>query len=260
MRIATWNVNSVRIRLPRLLAYLQREAPNVVCLQELKCTNDKYPGEAIAQLGYQSAIYGQPGYNGVAILANSPLEDVTLGMEDALAEEDQQARIIAASVAGIRIVSVYVPNGNALDHPSYQYKLVWLERLHAYLQRQQQRFGLPLLVAGDFNVAPQDGDVAQPEQWQDSVLCHGQVRQALAKVVGSTFVDVFAKHHPGLGQYSWWHYRALAFAKNNGLRIDLLYADGRLATRSSGARILRDERKGEKPSDHVPVEASFAWP
>lgn len=260
MIVATWNVNSIRAREARLFAWLDQHRPDVVCLQELKATVDKLPLEALRERGYHVAANGQPTYNGVAILAREPLADVKVGLGDVA--EDPQARLVAATVAGVRILSCYVPNGADVGSDKWRYKLVWLERLQKHLATAYRSTDA-LVLCGDFNVAPTDHDVARPEEWRDTVLCHDDARAALARVTETlALVDTFRQHHAGGGHYSWWDYRNLGFPKGNGLRIDLVFATASLAARCTAASIDRDERKGEGAgkgaSDHAPVLATFA--
>lgn len=250
MKIATWNVNSVKARRERLLAFLQREAPDVVCLQELKAVDSQFPRDDVQQAGYHVAVYGEKTYNGVAILSRTPMEDIQLGLRDAV--NDPQARLISARVQGMRILSVYVPNGGEPSSEKYSYKLQWLTRLRqrvsALLASEPD-----LVLCGDLNIAPDDRDVAKPEQWNQTVLCLPEVRAEFRQLLLLGLEDVFRKHHEGGGLYSWWDYRMLGFAKDNGLRIDHILASPRLAALSTGARVDRDERKGKRPSDHAPV-------
>jgi len=254
MKIATWNVNSIRSRLERVLSWLEKVEPDVVCLQELKTADDAFPHEAIREAGYHAAVFGQKTYNGVAILSRTEPQDVQRGMGDDT--DDPQARLIAAEIDGIQVISAYVPNGQTVGSEKYTYKLHWLRRLREYVDR---RFApsVPLVLCGDFNVAPDDRDVANPERWAVSVLCHQAARDALESVCRWGLIDVFRQHHPEGGIYSWWDYRMLAFPKNDGLRIDHIFASEQLAKRCTSADIDRDERKGKKPSDHVPVVAAF---
>ena len=254
MKIATWNVNSVRARLDRLVAWLGRHRPDVLCLQELKGMEDAFPFDAIAEAGYHAAVLGQKTYNGVAILSRNESADVRRGMGDDA--DDPQARLISAEVAGVRVFSAYVPNGREVGSESWDYKLRWLDRLAAHIEREFSA-SQPIALCGDFNVAVDDADVARPDEWEGSVLCHPDARDALSRIRQWGFVDVFRKHNPAGGIYSWWDYRRLAFPKNHGLRIDHIYATTPLADRSAGAFVDRDERKGQKPSDHAPVIAEF---
>lgn len=253
MRVATWNVNSVHARLPRLLAWLARTRPDVVCLQETKTVDEKFPGEAIAAAGYQHATCGQRTYNGVAILSRTPLTDVAQGgLPGDDGAPDPQARLVAATTCGLRVMSVYVPNGQAMGTAKCAYKLAWLARLRALLGAREN-LRAPVVVAGDMNVAPRDSDVAEPARWAETVLCHPEVRAAYRAVLDAGLVDDFARLHPEGGIYSWWDYRALGFAKGNGLRIDALLTSRPLSPRVTAAGVDRDERKGERPSDHAPV-------
>jgi exodeoxyribonuclease-3 len=251
MRIATWNVNSVRARHDRLLAFLARHAPDVVCLQELKVDDADFPFEPLQQAGYHAAIHGQKAYNGVAILARSEPTEVERGLDDG------QSRLIAARVAGVRVVSAYFPNGGGVGSESWPYKLDWMRRLRAWLDARASTRE-PLALCGDFNVAPEDRDVAFPMRWGGSVLCHPDARAALDEVRGFGLVDVLRKHHPEAGHFSWWDYRKLAFPKGDGLRIDHVWATEALAGRSRDCFVDRPERKGKLPSDHAPVLADFA--
>ena len=255
MKIVSWNVNSIRARGERLLAMLERHKPDVVCLQELKVTNDLFPAEALLAAGYQVAAHGQKAYNGVAILAKTPMSDIARDLDDGV--DDTQARLIAATVDGVRIITVYVPNGDRVGSDKYSYKVAWLKRLRQHLQRRytpQQ----PLIICGDFNIAPRLCDVEKPEQWESTVLFHPEMRQNLQEITSWGLIDIFAKHHPDGKSYSWWDYRMLGFPKNNGLRIDLIYGTDVMACRSTAASIDRDERRGLSPSDHAPVMAEFS--
>ncbi len=254
MKIATWNVNSIRARQERLLGWLGEHQPDVVCLQELKVTDDAFPHDAIGAAGYHAAVLGQKTYNGVAILSKTEPTEVLRGLDDDV--DDPQARLLAANVEGVRILSAYVPNGQEVGSDKFAYKLDWLRRLRAYLDHRHTP-SQPLVVCGDLNVAPDEHDVANPEQWADSVLCHAQARDALSQVCAWGLVDVFRQHHPEGGLYSWWDYRMLAFPKNNGLRIDHVLATEPMAKRCTSAEIDREQRKGPKPSDHAPVMAEF---
>lgn len=253
-KIATWNVNSVRARLERLLAWLGREQPDVLCLQELKVTDDDFPRAELEAAGWQLAVHGQKTYNGVAILSRTPLEDVIAGLGDGVG--DPEARLLSARAAGARVVCAYVPNGKTVGSDKWAYKLEWLRRLRAYLDRTADR-AQPLLLCGDFNVAPEDRDVARLEEWKDTVLCHEEARERLREIVAWGLVDTIRLHHTGDGPFTWWDYRMLGFPKNNGLRIDHIFATRPLAARCTGAYVVREERKGKLPSDHAPVVAVF---
>ncbi|MCC6641700.1 MAG: exodeoxyribonuclease III [Deltaproteobacteria bacterium] len=255
MRVATWNVNSVRARLPRLLAWLEATRPDVLCLQEIKVETAKFPAETLAAAGYHAAVNGQRTYHGVAILSREPALDVAAGLRDG--GDDAQARLVSARIGGVRVLSAYVPNGGEVGSEKFAFKLAWLERLRAHLAATASAQE-PLVLCGDLNVAPEDRDVAHPEAWADTVLCHADVRTALRRVMDWGLVDTFRLHHVDGGFYSWWDYRQLAFPRNDGLRIDHILATAPLAKRCTAASIDREARKGAQPSDHVPVLAEFA--
>ena len=255
MKLASWNVNSVRARSERLLAWLARQEPDVVCLQELKTEDSGFPFAELKAAGYEAVTYGQKTYNGVAILSRTPIERVTRGLSDGVS--DDQARLIAGTVQGIRVLSAYVPNGQVVGSEKYAYKLAWLGRLRRYLDRHA-RVDEPLALCGDFNVAPEERDVYDPLAWQGETLFHADARQALSQVVDFGLVDTLRLHRPEPGLYSWWDYRMLAFPKNRGLRIDQIWATPPLADRCVDASIDREERKGKQPSDHAPCIAVFS--
>lgn len=254
MRIATWNVNSVKAREERLLAYLTQRAPDVLCLQEIKVEDAKFPVEACRTLGYQAAVFGQRAYNGVAILSRTPLAAVRRGFGDG--DADEQARFLEATTAGVRVMCAYVPNGQAVGSEKYAYKLRWLERLGRHLASAPR--DEPAVLCGDMNVAPEAIDVHDPTAWEGHVLCSEAERQALAHALGAGLVDVVRRLNPDARLYSWWDYRQLAFPKNHGLRIDHIFASEPLAERATAAGVDRDARKGKLPSDHAPVWAEFS--
>jgi exodeoxyribonuclease-3 len=255
MRIATWNVNSIKARKERLMAWLTVHAPDVLCLQELKVEDGAFPYDELQQAGFHAIVHGQKTYNGVAILTRKRAEEVRLGLGDQV--EDPQSRIAAATIDGVTVISIYVPNGGDPGSDKWSYKLAWLERFLAYLGRNFQP-SQPLVVCGDLNIAPDDRDVARPDEWASSVLCAAEVRAAFQRLLAWGLVDCFRKHHEEGGLYSWWDYRQLGFPKNNGLRIDHILATPCMAQRCSGAFIDREQRKGKLPSDHAPVIADFA--
>ena len=251
MRVATWNVNSVRARLERLLAWLEKAQPDLVCLQEVKAQAADFPYEALRAAGYHAAVYGQKTYNGVAILSRSAPRAVETGLNDAY--DDPEARLITAEYDGLHVLSAYLPNGATVGSEKWAYKLEWLARLRAFLDNRFLPDEDAVLLCGDFNVAFDDRDVAQPEDWQGSVLYHPEARDALNAVLDWGLVDTVRLHHEGPGPFTWWDYRHGAFYRNNGLRIDHILATPALAARCTGASVDRDERKGDKPSDHAPV-------
>jgi len=254
LKVATWNVNSVNSRLERLLQFLKRESPDVLCLQELKCMEEKFPFEPIRAAGYDVAVYGQKTYNGVAILSKQPITQVQKGFGDGV--DDPAARFILGYCEKLWVASAYVPNGQTVGSAAYEYKLKWYARLESLLK---SRFtpGDSLLVAGDFNVAPEDRDCHNPTEWEGAVLFSEPEKAALKSLCRFGLVDTFRLHHQDSGLYSWWDYRQLAFPFNKGLRIDFILASSSLASVCNDASIDRDERKGEKPSDHAPCLATF---
>jgi exodeoxyribonuclease-3 len=258
MKVASWNVNSVNVRRERLLRWLADKQPDVLCLQELKGLDDAFPSADVYELGYQAALYGQRTYNGVGILAKAhAIEDVRRGFDDG--EDDAEARFLSARVAGLRVLCCYVPNGGELSSPKYVYKQRWLDRLLVYLERHHSA-SEPLLVCGDFNIAPEDRDCYDPEGWRDSVLFHEIVKEKWRRLIAFGLVDTYRLHVQEAGKFSWWDYRMLSFPKGRGLRIDHVLATRQLAERCTGALIDREERKGKQPSDHAPVMIEFDWP
>jgi exodeoxyribonuclease-3 len=252
MRIASWNINSLRKRQDRLFAWLEQRRPEVVCLQETKCTDDQFPVLALQAVGYHSVYHGEKSYNGVAILSQGEPLDVRASLCDEIA--DPQARVIAATVRDIRVFSIYAPNGQAVGLPAYQYKLQWFERLRDCLIKETNP---QLIVCGDFNVAPGDTDVHDPALWRGAIMCSDGERTAFQHLCNLGLADTLRLHHDEAGLFSWWDYRMLAFPKNRGLRIDVILASGALAKKCTAAGIDREMRKGKEPSDHAPVWADF---
>ena len=257
MKIATWNVNSVRVREARLTAFLLREQPDVLCLQELKVVDGDFPHDAVRAAGYEAVTFGQKTYNGVGILARigTSLENVTRGFEDGV--DDPQARVIAADVLGVRVVSVYVPNGGEVLSEKWAYKQSWLKRLQAYAEGSLN-LNARVAICGDINIAPEARDVARPERWKNSVLFHPEMTAAFTELLSKGYVDSVRLHHQGDGPLTWWDYRMLAFPKGDGLRIDHIFASAALASTCVETRVDRDERKGAQPSDHAPLIARFS--
>lgn len=254
MLLATWNVNSIRARLPRLLAWLERRRPDVVCLQETKVVDEDFPFGELQTLGYHACAFGQRTYNGVALLSRAEPHDVQRGLPDDPPDADR--RVLAASVAGIRVIDVYAPNGTALDDPRYAGKLEWFRRLLHYLEAtaspQQE-----LVICGDFNVAPEDRDVWDAEQWRGQLLFTEPEKDALRRLMDWGLEDTLRRLHPEEQVFTWWDYRNAAFFRGWGLRIDHVLATPPLAARCTAVEVDRAERKGEKPSDHAPVLAWF---
>ena len=253
MRLATWNVNSLTARLPRVTEWITQQQPDVLCLQETKQADEKFPAAAFADLGYQSVHHGEGRWNGVALISRVGLTDVTRGF--ATPEDEHGARCVAATCGGVRVYSVYVPNGRSLDSEFYGYKLAWLARLRAVLDAAHGPGG-PVAVCGDFNVAPDDGDVWDPAAFVGLTHVTEPEREALRHVMAWGLEDVFRRFNPP-GVFSWWDYRGGDFHQGRGVRMDLLLVSGDLAERACGAFVDRDARKGQKPSDHAPVVADF---
>ena len=255
MKIASWNVNSLNVRLPHLQQWLQDFAPDVVGLQETKLEDHKFPEDALLAAGYRSAFIGQKTYNGVAILARHSIEDVQLGIPGF---DDVQARAIAATVNGVRIVNLYVVNGQDIGTDKYAYKLRWLEAVHAWLADELQRHPR-LVVLGDFNIAPDDRDVHDPLVWNnDHILTSTAERDALRGLLGLGLHDGFRLHHDDAGIFSWWDYRQAAFRRNLGLRIDLTLVSDALKADALAAGIDRTPRTWERASDHTPAWVQLA--
>lgn len=254
MLVASWNVNSIRARQARVVEWVQRHRPDVLCLQETKVTDDAFPLEPFRAAGYEVALHGQKAYNGVAIASRVGLTDVRRGFDDG--GDEVGSRLISAQVGGIHVYCVYVPNGQVVGSAQWDVKLLWFDRLRALLQRHAPSD--PVVVTGDFNVAPEERDVHDPEFWKRQVLFHPLARAALQRLCGDRLIDTFRLHHQEAGLYSWWDYRGLGFPRNLGLRIDLVLASTELAARCTAASIDREARKGALPSDHAPVLARFA--
>ena len=254
-KIVTWNFNSVAMRKDRLLAFLERERPDALCLQELKCIDEKFPMGEINDAGYHASVFGQKAYNGVAVITKQKPLKVQRNFGAPL--DDEASRFIAVKLPeGIWVMSAYCPNGQALGTEKFAYKLDWFIRLRRYLDSNHNRTEKIALV-GDFNITPEDADVYDPIALKEQIHTSSQERAALKQVVGFGFYDTFRLHHKEAGLFSWWDYRQMAFPQNRGLRIDMIYATPPLAQQSTGARIDREERKGDKPSDHAPVIADF---
>lgn len=253
--IVTWNVNSLRVRQEHVLRWLVDHQPDVLCLQETKVVDDLFPLEPFENIGYGAAVSGQKTYNGVAILARHPIEDVVIGFDGKDSEE--QKRLIAAKVGGIHVVNSYVPQGSSLDSPKFAYKLDFLEKLAGYFARRHDPAS-QLVWVGDINVAPEAEDVFDVQEMEGEVSFHPSEREALEKIRKWGFEDQFRKFEQGGGFYSWWDYRAGAFRRNRGLRIDLIWATGALSSRCLSCWMDREERSRERASDHIPVVATYA--
>lgn len=255
MKIATWNVNSISVRLPQVLDWLAANKPDALCLQEIKCVEAKFPFDALQEAGYHAAVFGQPAYNGVAILSPHPVSDVQCGFPGEA--EDAQRRLLAATVGAIRVVNVYIPNGSEVGAEKFYYKLEWLARLRQYFDEQCDPQQL-VLLCGDYNIAPDDRDVYDPKAWEGRIHCSQPERDALKKIQDWGFVDAFRLHHDEDGHYSWWDYRSGGFRRNQGLRIDHIWVTSPLAGKCVDAWIDKTPRALDRPSDHTPVAAEFS--
>jgi exodeoxyribonuclease III len=254
MKVATWNVNSLRVRLPHLLDWLAAHSPDAICLQETKCEDATFPAEELRAAGYCSVHNGQRTYNGVAILSRAEGAGVCRGIPQFA---DEQSRVIAADVGGVRLVSVYVPNGQSVGSDKYAYKLRWFEALTRWLE--SERAAHPrLAVMGDFNVAPEDRDVHDPAAWQGQVLFSEPERAALGRLFALGFADAFRLFEQPERSFSWWDYRMNAFRRKMGLRIDHILLSPELARAAKSCAIDVEPRKLERPSDHAPVICEMA--
>jgi len=253
-RVASWNVNSLRVRLPQLVSWLEGTMPDVVGLQETKLTDDAFPHEALQAAGYHAVASGQKTYNGVALLARELPIDIVTDFSDL---DDPQRRLIAVTIGGVRHVNVYVPNGQAVGTDKYEYKLRWLRSLRRFLQGELARHER-LVVTGDFNIAPEDRDVHDPVLWQGQILCSEPEREAFRGLVELGLADTYRLLHDDHDRFSWWDYRQGGFRRNQGLRIDLVLASNALARQCLDARIDTEPRRSERPSDHAPVLAGFS--
>jgi exodeoxyribonuclease III len=256
MKIATWNVNSLKVRLPQVLDWLAAQKPDILCLQETKLEDKAFPFADIEAAGYRAAHHGQKTYNGVAILSRAGAADVARGIPGF---DDPQARVIAATVADLRIVCVYIPNGQAVGSDKYAYKLSWLNALRGWLEGEIAKYPR-LVLLGDYNIAPEDRDVHDPAAWQGQVLCSEPERQAFQALTALGLRDAFRLFEQPDKVFSWWDYRMMAFRRNMGLRIDHILLSHALATRCTACGVDKAPRKLERPSDHAPVIAELASP
>jgi exodeoxyribonuclease-3 len=253
MKIATWNVNSLKVRLPHVLQWLQESPVDVLCIQETKLTDDKFPVAEIEAAGYHVAYTGQKTYNGVAIISRHPMTDV---IKNNPLFEDEQQRLISATIEGMRIICAYIPNGQALDSDKYQYKLKWLTALQQWLTAECQTYP-KLALLGDYNIAPEDRDVHDPAAWVGQNLVSEPERTAFQQLLGLNLKDAFRMFEQADKLYSWWDYRQMAFRRNMGLRIDHILLSSALAEKCSACVIDKAPRKWEQPSDHTPVIATL---
>jgi exodeoxyribonuclease III len=254
VKIATWNVNSVLARLPHVARWLDAVRPDVLCMQETKCTDDNFPADVFRERGYKCITLGQQTYNGVAILSLAECESLHRGYPGD--DEGSHARLLAAQIEGIQIVNVYIPNGQIVGSEKYHFKLGWMKRLRSFFETHYDPKS-PVLLCGDFNVAPEERDVHDPRLWQGRILFSDQERSALQEVQNWGFRDSFRLHTEQGGHYSWWDYRAGAFRRNHGLRIDHVWITDPLVASSKKTWIDIEPRTWERPSDHAPVVAEF---
>lgn len=253
LKVASWNVNSLNVRLPHVQAWCASAEPDILALQETKMTDEKFPVEALRESGYHSVFSGQPTYNGVAILSRRPGKDVVTDLEGL---DDPQRRILAATYGDVRVIDLYVVNGKEVGSDKYAYKLDWLRHVTDWIEQEVERFE-NVIVMGDFNIAPDDRDVYDPEAWHERILCSTAERTALQKVLSLGFQDTFRLFEQPDKSFSWWDYRQAAFRRGMGLRIDLVLASQAMAERCTSAYIDVEPRRQERPSDHTPVVAEF---
>lgn len=254
MKIVSWNVNSLRARLPHVQGWLKAHQPDVLGLQEIKMESAAFPAAELEALGYRAEVDGQRTYNGVALLSREPGSDIQRGIPGF---EDEQRRVIAGTWGGTRIINVYVPNGQSVGSDKYDYKLRWLDALAGWLREELARYPR-LAIMGDFNIAPEDRDVHDPEAWRGQVLCSDAEREKLAALLELGLTDAFRLFEQPEGAYSWWDYRAAAFRRKHGLRIDLILVSAALAGEVRASGIDVEPRRAERPSDHAPVWAEIA--
>lgn len=254
MKIVSWNVNSLRVRLPPLLDWLAREAPDIVCLQETKVTDEEFPVDALRAAGYLAVFTGQKSYNGVATLTRVPVSEALVVLPQ---DDGAQKRFLAVTVGDVRVVNVYVPNGEAVGTEKYAYKLRWLQTLTAYVNDELKRYP-KLVMVGDYNIAPEPRDVHDPKRWEGKVLCSDLERAAFRGLIDSGLVDVFRNFEQPEKSFTWWDYRLNGFARNWGLRIDHVLCSGALSAACRACRVDVEPRRAERPSDHAPVIAEFS--
>jgi exodeoxyribonuclease III len=253
MQVATWNVNSLRARMPHVLGWLTRTSVDVLALQETKCVDVEFPRLELEALGYQLIFCGQRAYNGVAVVSRSPCSEVVTAIPGF---QDEERRVLAVTTHGMRVVNLYVPNGQAVGSPKYAYKLRWLAAVREWLAEEVRRHER-LVVLGDFNIAPEDRDVHDPAAWAGSVHVSEPERQALRELLAVGLIDAFRQFEQPEKTFTWWDYRMLAFRRNQGLRIDLILVSPALAALCRAVTVDREPRKAERPSDHAPVVATF---
>ena len=254
MKIATWNVNSLNVRLPHVLEWLASAEPDVLVLQEIKQVSEAFPEASFVEAGYQAVASGQKTYNGVAVISRNPSENQ---VTDFPGFEDPQRRILASTIDGVRVINLYVPNGHSVGSEKYEYKLGWLAALNVFLKDQLKTHD-KLVVLGDFNIAPEDRDVYDAEKWGDDILCSPLEREALSELLALGLTDVYRNFEQPEKAFSWWDYRRAGFQRNAGLRIDLILTSDTMTAACQASYIDREPRTWERPSDHTPVIAEFS--
>ena len=253
LKVASWNVNSLNVRLPHVLAWCDVAQPDILALQETKMTDERFPHAELLDAGYQSVFSGQKTYNGVAILSREPATDALTDIDGL---DDPQRRILAATIGDVRIIDLYVVNGSEVGSEKFDYKMHWLEQVTNWIALEMQQHE-KVIVLGDFNIAPHDRDVHDPESWRDKILCSTREREALQRILDLGLSDTFRQFEQAEKSWSWWDYRMAAFRRNMGLRIDLVLASAALLKACSAAYIDKEPRRQERPSDHTPVVAEF---
>lgn len=253
MKIATWNVNSLKVRLEDVLTWLSAQQPDILCLQEIKLLNENFPLEPLEAAGYTCSVSGQKTYNGVATLSKKPQKDI---VTDFPHYQDESRRVLCSTIGDVRVLNLYVPNGQSVGSEKYQYKLEWFKHCHAFIQSELKKHD-KLIVLGDFNVAPEDQDVYDPKAWAGAILCSEGERKALQSLYHLGLKDTFRLFDQPKESYSWWDFRTRAFSRNAGLRIDLILASEAICKQAKDSWIDIEPRTWERPSDHTPVVLEF---
>jgi len=253
MKIASWNVNSLRVRLPHVLDWLKEHQPDLLALQETKMTDDQFPADALREAGYEISYAGQKTYNGVAIISKGQQQNVVTDVPDL---DDPQRRILAATIGDVRLLNLYVVNGQEVGSEKYEWKLHWLEKVSDYIETQLAGYE-KFVVVGDFNIAPADEDTWDPAEWKDRILCSVPERKALQRLLDMGLTDTFRLFDHETDTFSWWNYRAAGFRRNRGLRIDLLLSSSAMTQSCTASYVDKEPRRLERPSDHAPVVAEF---
>ena len=252
-KIATWNVNSIKVRLPHILTWIEKERPDVLALQETKSIDENFPVDAIKEAGYQVSFTGQKTYNGVATISKFPITTISKSIPN---YNDEQKRVLAINTSNIIVLNIYVPNGSEVNSEKYTYKLKWLSKLHPFIKMLQKE-NSRLIILGDLNIAPEDRDVHDPEEWKGCVLVSENERNEFKKILSNDMTDCFRIFNSGDGHFSWWDYRAASFRRNRGVRIDHILASNIMSESCKACYIDKTPRELERPSDHTPVVGEF---